>query len=136
MKKNSKGFTLVELLAVIVVLAVIMVIATTQVNATIKKSRANSFFESVQSIRKSMQTVCATDNKITQATLNAAVNAPEVTITISGSTGDPTGTVEVVATTGGKFTNRDDTTITYDTSVFTLDSANDKWSFPTECPIG
>ena len=46
MKKNSKGFTLVELLAVIVVLAVIMVIATTQINKTIKKSRADSFVSS------------------------------------------------------------------------------------------
>ena len=32
--KNKKGFTLVELLAVIVVLAIIMVIATQQVNNT------------------------------------------------------------------------------------------------------
>ena len=35
--KNKKGFTLVELLAVIVVLAIIIVIATISVNKQIKK---------------------------------------------------------------------------------------------------
>ena len=35
--KNKKGFTLVELLAVIVVLAIIMIIATISVNKQIKK---------------------------------------------------------------------------------------------------
>lgn len=45
MKKNNKGFTLVELLAVIVVLAIIMVIATQQINKTINRSRAKSFNE-------------------------------------------------------------------------------------------
>lgn len=40
--KNKKGFTLVELLAVIVVLAIIIVIATISVNKQIKKSRKNA----------------------------------------------------------------------------------------------
>lgn len=35
--KNKKGFTLVELLAVIVVLAIIIIIATISVNKQIKK---------------------------------------------------------------------------------------------------
>ena len=42
--KNKKGFTLVELLAVIVVLAIIIVIATISVNKQIKKSRKNANF--------------------------------------------------------------------------------------------
>lgn len=40
--KNKKGFTLVELLAVIVVLAIIIIIATISVNKQIKKSRKNA----------------------------------------------------------------------------------------------
>ena len=47
---NKKGFTLIELLSVIVVLAIIMVIATQQVNSTIKKSRANTYADTVMSI--------------------------------------------------------------------------------------
>ncbi len=47
MKKNKKGFTLVELLAVIVVLAIIMVIATMSVNGIIKKNRTEAFNKSM-----------------------------------------------------------------------------------------
>lgn len=43
MKNNKKGFTLVELLAVVVVLAIIMVIATMSVNGIIKKYRTEAF---------------------------------------------------------------------------------------------
>lgn len=106
--KNNKGFTLIELLAVIVVLAIIMVIATQQVNSTIKKSRGNSFFETVQSIRKSMQTVCATDNGISPKTLAAATSASDISIYIEEDKtlgNDYYGTLTVTANTGGKFTN-------------------------------
>ena len=64
MKKNSKGFTLVELLAVIVVLAVIMVIATTQVNATIKKSRANSKFPPKETEAHIFSDACASRRNV------------------------------------------------------------------------
>ena len=56
--KNKKGFTLVELLAVIVVLAIIMVIATQQINKTIKKSRGDSFYDSVLMIEKNAKMLC------------------------------------------------------------------------------
>ena len=106
--KNNKGFTLIELLAVIVVLAIIMVIATQQVNGTIKKSRGNSFYETVQSIRKSMQTVCATDNGISSETLAKATSASDISIHIEeyeNPIGDYYGRLIVTANTGGKFTN-------------------------------
>ncbi len=82
---KNKGFTLVELLAVIVILAVIMVIATQQVNKAIKKSRGNAFYETVQSIRKAAQTVCAMDNKLTVASLKDNVDYSEDDIIIRRS---------------------------------------------------
>ena len=107
--KNNKGFTLIELLAVIVVLAIIMVIATQQVNGTIKKARGESFYETVQSIRKNMQTVCATDNKIDATTLIAATSAEDVEFSLEkkedANKPDLYGTLTVRATEGGKFTN-------------------------------
>ena len=42
-KLNRKGFTLVELLAVIVILAIVVGIALTTVLPTLKKSRQNAF---------------------------------------------------------------------------------------------
>lgn len=43
MNKSNKGFTLVELLAVVVILAVIMIIAVQSINTQIKKSRTQTF---------------------------------------------------------------------------------------------
>lgn len=99
-KLNKKGFTLIELLAVIVVLAVIMVIATQQVNRTIKKSRGNSFYETVQSVRKAAQLTCAEDNALTIAALKNNLDAKEITVAIGTSN-----KVTVTANAGGKFTN-------------------------------
>ena len=59
--KNKKGFTLVELLAVIVILAIIMVIATQQIGKVIAGARADSFVESYQMVAKQVQTFIATD---------------------------------------------------------------------------
>lgn len=127
MKKNNKGFTLIELLAVIVVLAIIMVIATQQVNGTIKKSRGNSFLESAQSIKKAAETVCAQDNAINEDTLKGAVNANDVTISVSKK-GDDTSTVTVSAEAGGKFTNRTDPKTP---TGFTL--SGDSYTFDVAC---
>jgi len=62
MKRNNKGFTLVELLAVIVILAVIMIIATQQVNGLIKKSRMSSFNDSVGVAVKTAKIFIADEN--------------------------------------------------------------------------
>jgi len=49
---NKKGFTLVELLAVIVVLAVVMLIATTAVVPMMNRARKNAFITEIQSLIK------------------------------------------------------------------------------------
>lgn len=48
--KKIKGFTLVELLAVIVILAVILVIAVPKITDTIKNSKIASFESSAKTI--------------------------------------------------------------------------------------
>ena len=76
MKKNNKGFTLIELLAVIVVLAIIMVIATQQINKTLKKSRGDSFYDSVLMIEKNAKMLCAQNND--SITTNALKEASDI----------------------------------------------------------
>ncbi len=129
-KLNKKGFTLIELLAVIVVLAIIMVIATQQVNKTIKKSRGNAFYETAQSIYKSMETVCAMDNKVTTATLKDQVKATDVSISYSG------GKFVVKSNTTGKFANQTEPD-NIDSNTYTYTDNKDgtySFSFTPECP--
>ena len=110
MKKNNKGFTLIELLAVIVVLAIIMVIATTQINNTIKKSRADSFYDSVQMIERNADILCAQNSSISVSELadiseiehdGDNITDEDYTIEISGSS------VTVTAKANGQFDNVD-----------------------------
>ena len=105
-KMNKKGFTLIELLAVIVVLAIIMVIATQQINKTIKKSRADSFYDSVQMIEKNANMLCAQNDKLSVSELadmseidhnGETVNDEDYGISISGN--------QVTVTAKGQFGN-------------------------------
>ena len=48
--KNKKGFTLVELLAVIVILGVLLLIAVPSITGVIENSRKNSFVSSVNMV--------------------------------------------------------------------------------------
>ena len=54
-KLNNKGFTLVELLAVIVILAVVILIAVTAVLPRLEKARKNSFKDEAMILVKAAQ---------------------------------------------------------------------------------
>lgn len=56
MKLNNKGFTLVELLAVVVILAVVMGIAANSVLSSMNNSRKGSLQNSAKSVSQSFQT--------------------------------------------------------------------------------
>ncbi len=58
-KNNKKGFTLVELLAVIVVLAIIILIAMPAVLSSMEKARKNSFAVEANEIIRAAQTAYA-----------------------------------------------------------------------------
>ena len=85
MKNNNKGFTLIELLAIIVELAIIMVIATQQINKTLKKSRGDSFYDSVLMIEKNAKMLCAQNNdSITTNDLIEASDIDDKNYTLTG----------------------------------------------------
>ena len=67
MKKNQKGFTLVELLAVIVILAVIILIAINAVLPQMTKARKNSFADEVMNYAKAAETKYVSDSQDDEA---------------------------------------------------------------------
>lgn len=72
MKRNQKGFTLVELLAVIVILAVIILIAVNAVLPQMRKARKNSFIDEVINFGKAAETKYVADS-LNQTSSGSAV---------------------------------------------------------------
>ena len=107
--KNKKGFTLVELLAVIVVLAIIMVIATQQVGKAINNARANSFVESYQMIVKQANLFMSQDETVECSGLDACLSyynlSNDYTLTITKDDSARTYTITLGITDNGKFKN-------------------------------
>ncbi|MBQ6283153.1 MAG: prepilin-type N-terminal cleavage/methylation domain-containing protein [Bacilli bacterium] len=108
--KNKKAFTLVELLAVIVILAVILIIAIPQIMNTIKETRLKTMEDSAKLIATN-----AEKDYLAQQTINSNYNAPSIpcsdvaklskdyascTITYNDS---GVATVKLKGTNGGKF---------------------------------
>lgn len=62
--KNKKGFTLVELLAVIVILGVIMTIAIPNVVSTLEKNKKETFLEDAKKMISSAEYKIRSDTKI------------------------------------------------------------------------
>lgn len=62
MKNNNKGFTLVELLAVIVILAVIILIAVNAIIPQMNKARKNSVYDEALTVAKAAETYYVAEN--------------------------------------------------------------------------
>jgi type IV pilus assembly protein PilA len=84
MKMNKKGFTLVELLAVIVILAVILVIAIPNVLSIIDKSRKDSTVSTAKMMVKAAQLAVA-QGQTSDGTTISVPNAANTAITVKMS---------------------------------------------------
>ena len=73
MKKSSKGFTLVELLAVIVILAIIMIIAIPAVLETLDAARRKAFIEYVNKVSSLSQKQLSEDQMLGSKSLTECV---------------------------------------------------------------
>ena len=78
-RKNNKGFSLVELIVVIVILAILIGVTIGGIYQYVNKSRVNTDINNAASIQSVLSTV-ATDAEVNKAFKNAADNA-SVTIT-------------------------------------------------------
>ena len=102
MKKiNSKGFTLVELLAVIVIMGILMMVAIPSVSRTIENSRKDTFVDIAKSYANAVKTLWTADG-LTCGTTNTVSSAVDdgdyyVQIDTANSTNYP-----VLVDQGGK----------------------------------
>ena len=78
-KLNKKGFTLVELLAVIVVLALLMVVATTSIGTALNNAKTKSLVTETQKVLKQ-----AFEEQQSTIILNANYTAPEAKLVTDG----------------------------------------------------
>ena len=107
--KNKKGFTLVELLAVIVILAIILVIAVpkilTVIDDTRKESMKSSALMIIDSAEREYATRVALGTSTTMTCADvASFNTADFTCTLSIPSG--TATVSLTGVAGGKFAGK------------------------------
>lgn len=109
MKNTRKGFTLVELLAVIVILAIIMIIAIPAVLQTMNLARQKTFKEYITKVYTAAQTY-----QVAQSTAGATNKGALYTVSISG-----------IASTDTRSSYNGSTCYAYDIAKIGLSSVGD-----------
>lgn len=87
MKKNKKGFTLVELLAVIVILGVLLMIAVPAIQNVINKSKKNSFESQAKLIIENVETMLSATEIEKKPTSTCYIKAGDIKLE-RGTLGD------------------------------------------------
>ena len=81
--KNNKGFTLVELLAVIVIMGILMMVAIPSVTRTIENSRKDTFVDIAKSYGNAVRTLWTSDNLTCNGVVSSAVDDGDYYILIN-----------------------------------------------------
>ncbi|MCI3922540.1 prepilin-type N-terminal cleavage/methylation domain-containing protein [Paenibacillus sp. TRM 82003] len=119
-RNNQKGFTLVELLAVIVILGIIAMIAVPAIGNIIEKSREDALEQSILMVRDSAEAYFLDNPATTKVTLTVLVekgylrSVPKNPKTNTAFTG-----AEEVVYSGGKVTEVAGFTVSGDTVTVT-----------------
>ena len=106
--KNNKGFTLVELLAVIVIMGILMMVAIPSVTRTIENSRKDTFVDIAKSYANAARSMWTTDNFTCNGVVSSAVDDGDYYILINSKSGAKE-TLPTLVDQGGKSSwgNRD-----------------------------
>ena len=106
--RNNKGFTLVELLAVIVIMGILMMVAIPSVTRTIENSRKETFVDIAKSYGNAVRTLWTSDNLTCNGVVSSAVDDGDYYILINSKEGAKE-SLPVLIDQGGKSSwgNRD-----------------------------
>lgn len=104
--KNNKGFTLVELLAVVVVLAIVAAIAMQSITGIIRNNRTDSFISSLNTVDESAALSCAQNENVNDVA--TYVDQKGISVSVSGNAikVDPKSTGEFKSVTGKQVNDR------------------------------
>ena len=105
---NKKGFTLVELLAVIVIMGILMMVAIPSISRVIENSRKDTFVDIAKSYANAAKTLWTADTLICEGTVASAVDDGDYYILINTTESART-VLPVLVDQGGKSSwgNRD-----------------------------
>ena len=108
LKKDEMGFTLVELLAVIVIMGILMMVAIPSVTRTIENSRKDTFVDIAKSYGNAARTLWTSDNLTCNGVVSSAVDDGDYYILINSKEGAKE-SLPVLVDQGGKSSwgNRD-----------------------------
>lgn len=105
-KMNNKGFTLVELLAVVVVLAIVAAIAMRSITGIIKNNRIDSFSASINSAIEGAQLSCVQEGTLAEIKSTVEGNSVDVD-PVTDADGNITNQFTVKAKSSGEFKGLD-----------------------------
>ena len=107
--RNKKGFTLIELMAVIVILAVVMLLVANRITNTSKDAKGRAFYIELKAVRKNVEQDCLLNGFVKKSSLEEYKTKNETTVTgedDKDDKGKETGKVNITVTAiGSKFTN-------------------------------
>lgn len=121
MNKNRKGFTLVELLAVIIVLAMLALIVRPMITSTLDSAKKNSFKQSFKSVIKAAKIYQAQDDFTDCIYFSFSNDVDEITVR-DGKEYHPLKMLEVK----GKFPSEGEIRICSD--IITVNASNGSYS--------
>lgn len=101
--EDNRGFTLVELLAVIVILAIVMVIATITLNETITTTRTNSFSRTMDIIVQNAKDLANLEEEINTKTLTSRISYDDKEYKIEVIDSGKSKLIVLTATLDGEF---------------------------------
>lgn len=113
LRKNNKGFSLVELIVVIAIMAVLVGVLAPQFIKYVESSRQSTDIQSVQQMKDAIEAEIADNEKVTAVSIK--VTSTSATATITGATTD--------APTSVTFKSSGWQEVTY-----TLDTTSGKWT--------